>query len=89
MSPDHLKIQNLLCQHPDGLMVKEIAQALQMPLARVYEKAASCPGIYVDRWYQRDGRGAPAAVYCIGSHENCPRPAKFLLPRVYKKKARP
>jgi hypothetical protein len=74
MHPDHLAIQNLLCQHEDGLAPLEIAAALQWRWSRLYAQMKTCPGIYIDRWRMPPGAGRPSPIYCCGSEEDCPKP---------------
>ena len=74
--PHHPAIRALLRQHPDGLTVEAIRQAI--PAISKNTTCRNCledmPDTYVDRWVD-PRRGQWQAVWCIVvPPENCPHP---------------
>ena len=71
---NHSAIRNLLKQHPDGLMVSEIAKQLNLQHRATAYALKSMPDTYIDRWVKLKSSPS-AAVWCvIEVPEDCPRP---------------
>jgi hypothetical protein len=73
---NHAAIRNLLKQHPDGLMVSEIANELNLQQRATTIALKSMVDTYIDRW-MRMSNAPLAAVWCvIEVPEDCPKPTK-------------
>lgn len=69
------RIRALLRAAPDGMRVKEIAEALTLDPSGVSRHLHRMPDAYIDRWVT--SRGAPVAVWTVVEvPENCPRPGR-------------
>jgi len=73
---NHSAIRNLLKQHPDGLMVSEIAKQLNLQHRATAYALKAMLDTYIDRWVKL--KSSPlAAVWCvIEVPEDCPKPTK-------------
>ena len=71
---NHAIIRALLKQHPDGLMVSEIAKQLNLQHRATAYALKAMLDTYIDRWVKL--KSSPlAAVWCvIEVPEDCPRP---------------
>jgi predicted transcriptional regulator len=74
----HNDIRTVLLRNEDGLTAKEIASKIDMDVEAVKKALPNIYGVYIDRWLNNIGRGAPSAVYvCVPIPENTTQPTRI------------
>jgi hypothetical protein len=72
------RVVALLLEHPDGLLTRDIATALDMEDYSVCHVVKASDRIYLDRWVpHRDQPRRLVPVYCavaLNLPEDCPKP---------------
>jgi hypothetical protein len=72
------KVIDLLLEHPDGLLTRDIAATLHVPDDRVCHIVKTSDRIFIDRWVQhRDQPRRWVPIYCTVAMvvpEDCPKP---------------
>jgi hypothetical protein len=72
------KIRALLREHHDGMVLSQIAEAVDKSQSTTWKSIKTMPDAYVDRWIrQQTGPKHHVAVWCVVvPPANCPKPTE-------------